>query len=240
MKAKVSKWFYPLCALVVAGCAGAKVTEETQRAPLAAAKPAQIVVYPFAISSAEVTLNQSIGSRIYRNMSDENSTAEQAKLAHDTAQNVCVTVSTTLTQKGYNAVCLSRGVPVNANNALVVDGEFTNINEGNRLRRMVIGLGAGASTLDTSVEVSQVFSGESKMVMQFTTHADSGKMPGAAITGPPGAVAGGAAAAASLGANVAAGGVKSVTSSTGYLADKTSTQIINQLTAYFQQQGWQS
>ncbi|HJZ96751.1 MAG TPA: hypothetical protein VKE70_09585 [Candidatus Solibacter sp.] len=52
-----------------------------------------------------------------------------------------------------------------------------------------------------------------------------------------GAAAGGAAAAATLGANVAFGGVKTVTSSTGYLADKTSDQIVIALTNYFSQQG---
>ena len=49
---------------------------------------------------------------------------------------------------------------------------------------------------------------------------------------------GGAAAAASLGVNVAAGGVKSVTSSTSYLADQSAKQIVTQVNNFASQQGW--
>ena len=77
-----------------------------------------------------------------------------------------------------------------------------------------------------------------QQVMDFNTHADSGYMPGAGITGPAGAAAGGAAAAASLAVNVAATGVKGVTSSTGYMADKTANQIVDQVSAYYTNHGW--
>ena len=77
-------------------------------------------------------------------------------------------------------------------------------------------------------------------IIDFATSADSGYMPGAGITGPAGAAAGGATAAASLGVNIAAGGVKNVTSSTGYLVDKTTDQIVQQVVNYYNRQGWQS
>jgi len=67
-----------------------------------------------------------------------------------------------------------------------------------------------------------------------------GYMPGAGITGPAGAAAGGAAASPSLGVNIAAGGVKNVTSSTGYLVDKTTDQIVQQVVNYYNRQGWMS
>jgi len=38
-------------------------------------------------------------------------------------------------------------------NILLVDGALTNINEGNRLRRLVIGFGTGSSTLDGNVSM---------------------------------------------------------------------------------------
>jgi hypothetical protein len=38
--------------------------------------------------------------------------------------------------------------------------------------------------------------------------------------------------------NVAASGVKNVTSSTGYLADKKSAQIVDQVNAYYVKKGW--
>src|SRR5208337_1044328 len=51
---------------------------------------------------------------------------------------------------------------------------------------------------------------------------------------------GGAAAAASLGVNLVAGGVKNVTSSTGYLVDKTADQIVKKVVNYYNRQGWSS
>ena len=239
MKQKLLKRLGLVGLLALAGCAGATVSQETQSAPVINAPPTQIVVYPFATNPNEVSLNSSPLQRVYRNISGADTSAEESKLADDTAQNVCLEVVTALTQKGYNALCQKRGIPSGGGNVMVVDGEFTNINEGNRLRRMVIGFGAGASVLDTNVYVSQLTpGGEQQQVLSFNTHADSGKMPGVAVTGPAGAAVGGSAAAATLGANVAASGAKTYTSSTGFLGDKTATQIVDALMKYFQQQGW--
>lgn len=239
MASKVFKPFYLVLALGLIGCAGAKVGQEVQSSmPTSNAPPSQVVVYPFAVSADDVKLNSSIVQRAYRSMSDDTA-SEQQQLAHETAQNVCLQIVTKLSQKGFPAVCQNRGVPPGTGNIMVVEGEFTDINEGNRLRRLVIGLGAGASSLDTDVYLYQP-NGDNGLsqLLTFNTHAESGKMPGAGITGPAGAAAGGAAAFATLGANVAMGGAKTVTSSTNYLGDKTADQIVDQLMKYFQQQGW--
>jgi Domain of unknown function (DUF4410) len=227
-----------LLAFAAAGCAGAQVTQQSQAVPVTISRPAQIVVYPFAVSADDVTLNQGIIAASYRSFSGEDQTAQQLQIAKDTAHNICVTVATTLSQKGYSAVCQDRGVPVAGGNVLIVDGEFTDISEGNKLRRMVIGLGVGASTLDADVLVQQHSEQGSRQLMEFSTHADSGKMPGAGITGPAGAAAAGGVSAATIGVNLAMGGVKSYTSATGFLADKTSDEIVDQITQYYAQQGW--
>jgi hypothetical protein len=197
-----------------------------------------VVIYPFAVSPSEVTLNQGFFQKAYRQVSGSDQTEQQLQIADQTAQNVCVQVAANLTKKGITTTCLNRGTPPTGSNVLIVDGNFTDINEGNRLRRMVIGLGAGQSTLDTVVQAYQKTDEGSQQLMDFSTHADSGYMPGAGVTGPAGAAAGGATAAVSLGVNVAAGGVKNFTSSTGFLADKTATQITDQVSAYYVQQGW--
>src|SRR5882757_6311307 len=237
MKSRLLNHMCVFIALAAAGCAGAQVTQETASTPMTASRPTAIIIYPFAVTSDDVKLNSGIVASTYRNWSGSDQNAQQMQVAKDTAHNVCVSVAATLSQKGYNAVCQERGLAVTATNVVVVDGEFTNISEGNRLRRMVIGLGVGASTLDTTVQLHQHNDGGYRQILEFTTHADSGKMPGAGITGPAGAAAGGATAATSLGVNLAAGGVKNFTSSTGYLADKTSTQIVDQVNKYYTNQG---
>ena len=223
--------------VTVVGCAGASSTPQYQTAPAVAARPSTVIVYPFAVNAADVTLNQGIFARGYRSLSGQNQYADQEKLAHDLAEDLCQQVAAGLLQKGYNAICQERGVPIAGDNVLIVDGQFTNISEGNRLRRTVIGLGSGQSTLDTSVSVSQRTGDVPQQVLAFTTHADSGKMPGAAVMGPAGAAAGGSAAVI-VGANAAMGAVKGHTSSMGVFADKTSKEILESLTKYFTQLGW--
>jgi hypothetical protein len=145
---------------------------------------------------------------------------------------------TQLKNKGYNAICQQRGTEVYGDNVLIVDGAFTNLSEGNRSRRTVIGLGAGQSAIDTSVKMYHRTSSGVQPTMTFTTHADSGSMPGAAIMGAPGMAARGSAAIASAGVNLAASGVKAHRSSLGWLADKTAEETANSITQYYLQQGW--
>lgn len=223
---------------VIIGCSGAQVTQTVSGTPIVNARPSHLFVYPFAANTADVSLNSSIFQVGYRNISDEDESAEQLRIAHESAQTICVQVAADLTQKGIASTCLQRGVPPTGSNVLILEGAFTDISEGNRLRRMVIGLGAGQSKVDTIVQVLQKTDQGTTQIVNFATSADSGYMPGAGITGPPGAVAGGAAAAASLGANVAAGGIKSYTSSTGYLVDKTTDQIVEEVINYYNGQGW--
>jgi Domain of unknown function (DUF4410) len=237
MKCHIPQRLAIFLALVTAGCAGASATRQYQAAPVNTARPALVIVYPFAISPANVTLNQSVIQRGYRSLSGEGQTAEQENIARDLAQNLCHQIAHGLVEKGYKAICQEKSVPIASDNALIVDGEFTNVSEGNRLRRMMIGFGAGASTLDTNVVVYQHSGGIPRQVLAFSTHADSGKMPGALVTGGAGAAAG-ANTGAVLGANAALAGGKGYRSSMGFYADKTSKEILDTLTKYFVRQGW--
>ena len=223
--------------LALAGCASAAVTQQAQRAPVDYAQPTQIVVYPFATNPSEVTLNQSIVQRAYRDATGDNEGVAQQQIAHDTAQAICQQIVSDLTSESYNAVCVARGTYVAGDNILLVDVALTNINEGNRLRRLVIGFGTGSSTLDSNVSMYQRIGGNLNQVLAFSTHADNGKMPGAAVMAPVGVAAGGGAAAI-VGVNAAVGGAKTYTSSTSSLAKKTATQIVQTVTDYTVRAGW--
>lgn len=223
--------------MVLAGCSSAAVTQQTQQQPVDFNRPTQIVVYPFAADAADVTLNQSIVQRAYRSATGDDQNAAQLKIAHDTAQAICDQVVSDLTGKGYSAICAQRGTYVAGANILIIDGALTDISEGNRLRRLVVGFGAGSSSLDSKVSMYQRVNGNLNQVLAFTTHADSGKMPGAAVFAPVGVAAGGGAAAI-VGVNAAVGGAKTYTSSTSSLAKKTSDQIVKTTTDYTTQAGW--
>jgi len=239
---KVSERFvrpaYLLVLLAMAGCAGASVAPQTQNGPASAARPSTVYVYDFAVTTAEVTLNQGFFQKTYASMSDENGVEAQIALAHQTAQALSFQLVAELNAMGLYAIRLPRGTPASGSNILVVDGQFTDIDQGNKLRRIVIGLGMGQSKLDANVQVYQVVNGASTQIMDFTTHADSGSMPGALIMGAPGAAVGGSAMVASAAVNVAAGGVKNYTSATGIMAKRSADQAANYMSSYFAQQGW--
>jgi hypothetical protein len=229
---------YLLAGLLIVGCAGASVTPEQTAAPISTSRPSTIFVYDFAVSSQEVTLNQSFFQKEYRQFSDANATKEQIQIADQTAQALSFAIVAQLQKMGFYAIRMPRGAPPNGNNVLIVDGQFVNISEGNRLRRMVIGLGAGQSAIDTQVQLYQFSDGVTKQLDDFKVHSDSGEMPGVALTAPAGAAAGGAAAAASLGANLAAGAGKTITSSTAMLTNRSADRTAAYLSQYFANQGW--
>src|SRR5208282_5111886 len=137
MGSKALRRMYVVLTIATFGCAGARVTQSSSTAPISNTPPTAVVVYPFAASASDVSLNSSIFQVAYRNMTDENQDAQQLDIARQTAQNICVQVAANLTQKGITTTCLQRGVPPTGNNVLILDGEFTDISEGNRLRRMV-------------------------------------------------------------------------------------------------------
>jgi hypothetical protein len=123
-------------------------------------------------------------------------------------------------------------------NIIIVDGQFLDINEGNQLRRLVVGLGAGEATLDSQVQVYQMANGATQQIMEFNVNANSGQMPGAAFTARAGAAVGGTAAAFSLGLNLAAGGTKTLTASTTVMAQRSAKQTVAYMSQYFGTQGW--
>ncbi len=80
-----------------------------------------------------------------------------------------------------------------AGSTLVVDGEFLAISEGNESKRIMVGLGRGASTVRMHVTVSSVRSGRSTVVLAFDVSSASGKSPGALLTMGGGSLAVGTA-----------------------------------------------
>jgi hypothetical protein len=198
MRSNVPKTICALFALAVSACSGSSPSMPTlptagtltagatssaaqvAGAPITGGRPSQIIVFPFATSTADVTLNQGLGAPLYSNYTGEDQTAQQAQLAHSKAQNICVEVASSLANNGWNAACQPRGTPVTGSNTLIIDGAFTDISQGKRLQRMVIGLGVGASVVDTQVGLYRAESPAS-----FKVHFDgsgAGEVPAGGIT----------------------------------------------------------
>jgi hypothetical protein len=222
--------------LWIAGCAQTNVrtTEEIARSGLP--RPQQVLIYNFVVTPADIQENSSIFARIARNMGNTNQTAEEIQLGHEVADALATELTQKIAAMGLNPVRAIENMPV-SQGSILITGHFVNIDEGNRLRRNVIGLGLGKSSLDTEVRLLAPGPSGYQELITFEAHADSGDMPGAAVMGPAGAAAG-AGTAAVIAANAAVGGVKSYKSSSAQQAKKIADKISPQLGNYFVQQGW--
>jgi len=98
----------------------------------------------------------------------------------------------------------------------------------------VIGFGAGAAKVDTTVHV---FYGRER-IADFRTHADSGKMPGAAATLGAGAAAEGAVTGTMIATNAATGGYKEYHSQVERMSARSANEAARYLSELFGKQGW--
>jgi Domain of unknown function (DUF4410) len=77
-----------------------------------------------------------------------------------------------------------------AGSGLLLQGQIVSINQGNRTRRVLVGLGAGKSSISADAQLYSL-SGTAppRFISAFEGQADSGRTPGAAETMGAGAVA---------------------------------------------------
>ncbi len=94
-----------------------------------------------------------------------------------------------LQKSGFTAQRLS---PADAKptDGLLVRGVFTEMNEGNQMRRALVGFGSGKATVELYVMASDA-SSKAEPLYEVTTHKSNGKRPGAVIALNPYAAAAG-------------------------------------------------
>jgi hypothetical protein len=117
---------------------------------------------------------------------------------------------------------------------LLIDGQFENVDEGNPLRRVIIGFGSGAARLESRASVFQ--GAQRREILEFIVTADSGNLPGAAATTPAVLAA---PASIALGVGVTGGRVIT-TGSTNVagMAVSNAEQSARYFSEFFAYQGW--
>jgi hypothetical protein len=222
------------CLAAMCGCASSKLQKGYENT-IQQTPPSVVLIYKFYVSSQVIKENQSIIAKGSAALSSDTAEERQEELGREVQESLAQDLV-----DGVNALGIparhadSSLVPANA---VLIQGQFASIDEGNRLRRNIIGFGSGQSTVDATVVVSQITSGQQIRLLHFATHADSGAMPGALVTGGAGAAAG-AGTAAVLGANAGLSIVKSYRSQVAQLASKSADQTVAYLSEYFARQGW--
>jgi hypothetical protein len=170
-------------ALIVglAACSHARLENTQSYLGPPMSRPDHVYVSYFSITPDQVRLDQGVGARIIRIADDEPLGAEELKAAQDTQAALARHIVDRLRKYGLPAE-ITMNVGGSAN-ALLVQGQIVSIDQGNRTRRILIGLGAGKSSIGADTQLYHLTAtAPPRFVMAFEGQADSGRMPGAVET----------------------------------------------------------
>ncbi|HXJ84713.1 MAG TPA: DUF4410 domain-containing protein [Candidatus Methylomirabilis sp.] len=198
-------------------------------------RPALIVVHDFVVSPDAVVPDRAIGSRILDVLKDTPESEQRLQIARDVARVVTNDLVEEINGLGLPAVSAANATPV-AGSTLAIEGQYLSVDEGNRLRRMVIGFGAGASEVRTLVQVFEVTNDGQRLVEDFYTTVKSSLKPGVGPMAGAGAAAGSVAATTALSGGI---GVATAFSQTVEAdARHAAQEIAKTLRKFFVVQGW--
>lgn len=183
---RLLRWSAPVALTVVLSAAASKnpiahvdvTTVKSYDGQNPLQKPDRVIVYDFtAPDSVKTDRLPGVPQRLKGNSKDDVEQQVEDQITDDLL-------------KGLQKKLKSSGIPVEKgtpdmqapSNALTVRGAVTKLDQGHRLRRGTVGLGAGASDVETDCKLSLETGGNSVLFSELTTVAKSGKKPGAAVT----------------------------------------------------------
>jgi hypothetical protein len=221
-----------LALLGITGCARVSVENVSVRA-LGLPRPQMIYVNDFAVSADAVALDSALGARALE-MAKGTETEDRIKIGKEVARIVTENLVNEILAQGMPAQ-VAGGVPL-PGPTMTIEGQFLSVDEGNRLKRMVVGFGAGASEIRTLVQVYETVDEGRRLVEDFYTTVKSSRKPGMGPMAGAGAAAGRAAASAATSAGIGVLGARSQTVEAD--AKAAAAEIAKELAKLFAEQGW--
>ena len=218
----------------LAGCARTSVENVNVKA-LGLPRPQLIIVHDFGVSPSAVALDTAIGARILEVVKGNPEANEQLKIGQEVAGVVTENLVNEISKLGIPTVQAAKATPV-AGPSLSIEGQFVTVDQGNRLRRAVVGFGAGASEVRTMVQVFENTNDGRRLVEDFYTTVKSSRKPGFGPMAGAGAVAGTAATSVAVSAGVGIATAHSQTVEGD--AKNTADEIVKVLKKFFAEQGW--
>ena len=185
-----------LAAACALGCKSTQVASapESNLPPLP--RPTAVYVVDFELGAESIQHEDGLLSgraspvgRVGQRLSG--STSDPAARARQLVALMSTSLVKELSKSGFNAVRLPPGLHVPTEGWLL-RGIFTEVQEGNRLRRAMIGFGEGQTDIQVVANVQDLSQGPPKPLYEIATDTTSGNKPGAAPTlvlGPYGAAA---------------------------------------------------
>jgi len=233
--------------LALAACSSSvKITNESDARGLA--KPLMVYVYDFAVEQSEVKVDpggplQRLregggllgggGGGLLRGGESQGEPAAQNEqmlaLGHQLADQVALDLVKRITAMGLPATRITRE-QLPPEGAIAVAGQFVDLDEGNKLKRMAIGFHQGQSSVSAAVQLYHVTGSRSAgQLLDFTATGTSPPLPGAAATMGAGAAVQVAAATA---------GAKEFRATLSADAGRLSAAVARNLQTFFAKQSW--
>ena len=165
---------YLLALVVIAGCASTKIVDREQLVTGPLPRPGNIWVYDFAATAAEVPANSALaGEDLDTTPQTPQQIAEGQKLGAQIAMQLVAQIRA----MGMPAQEASMQTQPQIND-IVIRGYLLSVKQGSTAERVVIGFGAGASSLSTMVEGFQMTPDGLRKLGFGTVDAGGNKSPG--------------------------------------------------------------
>ncbi|MGD9900601.1 MAG: DUF4410 domain-containing protein [Calditrichaceae bacterium] len=201
-------------------------------------RPTTVLIADFASDTSEISQSASLLSHIEKGIRDNTHTAEEIQLAKEVADALAGELAAKIASMGLNPVRVPPDTKI-SRDSILITGNFVSIDEGNRRRRNLIGLGAGKSSLDCTAGIFTVEGSGVRQLTAFDAQVDSRRIPGVAVMGPAGKAAG-AGTGAIVSSNLAMSGLKSYHSASVQLAKGLAENIAVEVGKILSQAGLDS
>ena len=221
---------FSLLLVILVGCATAKV-DQTKKTTGPLPRPDMVIVNDFAVTSAEVKLDQGVMDKVMRDSNSRSVSEEENKVGHMVANKLSEFLVGELREVGIEATRASSQVRPSST-TLMLTGQFITIDEGNRTARVWVGFGLGGSDLRTRIQAIQ----GGQLIAEAETMTKSSIKPGMLTSL-------GMGAAASTVVPIVIGGVTTGVSETflGVVeadAKRTAKEVAKKVKEAYQDRGW--
>jgi len=197
-------------------------------------EPNLIVVHDFSATPQEVPPESVLYGLIQRRETPQS--AEEIELGHQLGSRVAEKLVADLNSRGIPAARAAEGAVLQVGDA-AIRGAFLALDEGNRIKRMLIGFGSGAAELGSIVEAFQMREDGLHPLGSGEIVAGGGQMPGVLVPVGLGAAAGTAATSAVISGSinlVKEAGPESIEGA----ANRTAEEIADTIEGVYKKRGW--
>lgn len=194
--------------------------------------PGRILVYDFGITDVSFRGSQGF---LRQQPSAKDPAEQENQIKRDAAQAAGAELVHGMRRLGFVVAWVPRGTAL-TENEILIDGRFLTVDQGNPLRRVLIGFGSGASKVET--QVALYMGAERRKLLVFATRSDSGKLPGVGATLPAGAFVQGGLTAGLIAGGVIGTGYDAYRTDIVQMAKFSAEQSVRYLSEFFAAQGW--